>query len=142
MGGHEFSRPYQSLRCTMEAGGELVDIHRKSDSFFRFLSILQSNANHCVLSYSPLLRSFVVHNNSWPVRRYVRVLQIFMLAPACENSRRSRRFSGFYDRCPPMSRNQSVALWFGDSLECPSCFTRKKRRCISLVDQNLKTISW
>ena len=60
MGGHEFSRPYQSLRCTMEAGGELVDIHRKSDSSSRFLSIPQSNADHFVLSYFRLLLLFAV----------------------------------------------------------------------------------
>ncbi|KIK09581.1 hypothetical protein K443DRAFT_390501 [Laccaria amethystina LaAM-08-1] len=56
--------------------------------FFCFLSIPQSNANHFVFSCSPLFRSFVVHNNSWPVHRYLYVLQIFMFAPACENSRR------------------------------------------------------
>ena len=143
MGGHEFSRPYQSLRCTMEAGRELVDIHRKSDSFFRFLSIPRSNADHFVLSYSPRLRSFVVHN-SWPVHCHLRVLQMFMFAPlACENSRRTRRLSRSYDRCSysPMSPKPVYRVVVRETLECRPVLDVENVLSLTLVDQNLVYMS-
>ncbi|EDR09384.1 uncharacterized protein LACBIDRAFT_318915 [Laccaria bicolor S238N-H82] len=84
----------------------LIYIENLIPFFFRHLSMPQSNANHFLLSYLPLLLCIINHG-------LFNAISIFMFAPACENSRRPQRLSVLHDRCSPMSRNQSAVLWFG-----------------------------